>query len=175
MGTGAPPLPSQSAFSRFGAAGSLVLVLSLLTGCAAGSSAVRGREAGAPHTSESVTRLLLEQYREWEGASYRSGGTSKRGVDCSGFVYLTFRDKLGVDLPRTTKQQSRTGRGVGRKGLAAGDLVFFKTGLFKRHVGIYTGGGQFIHASASQGVTRSRLSDSYWSRVFWKARRVLRH
>ncbi len=149
-----------------------LLALFLLGGCAAVKPGVR-EPAGASLTRESVSRLLHEQYRDWEGASYSAGGMSKSGVDCSGFVYLTYREKLGVSLPRTTTQQSRSGRRVGRKKLAPGDLVFFRTGLFKRHVGIYTGEDRFIHASASRGVTRSRLSDTYWSRAFWKARRVL--
>jgi cell wall-associated NlpC family hydrolase len=54
-----------------------------------------------------------------------------------------------------------------------GDLVFFKTGLAKRHVGIYIGKGQFIHASTSRGVTRSRLNSPYWSKHYWKSVRVL--
>lgn len=156
-------------------------VFALLSGCAAGRPADRdpgipsaGRPARpTPLTRESVSRLLLEQFSEWKGTPYREGGLSRGGVDCSGFVYLTFREKLGVDLPRSVKQQLRAGSGIGRKKLASGDLLFFRTGFLKGHVGIYTGSGEFIHASASRGVMKSQLGDAYWARAFRTARRVL--
>ena len=66
------------------------------------------------------------------------------------------------------------GKRIRRSQLRAGDLVFFKTGWAKRHVGIYSGSGRFIHASTSKGVISSQLDSDYWRKHFWQARRVMR-
>lgn len=119
-----------------------------------------------------VKRKLLSQYNEWKGTRYREGGLSKRGVDCSGFVQITFRSRLGVDLPRSTKQQVTIGRPVARNNLRTGDLIFFKTGFFSRHVGMYLGESRFLHASSAKGVTISSLKENYWAGNYWLARRI---
>ena len=93
-------------------------------------------------------------------------------MDCSAFVQITFRSKLGVDLPRTTEELAREGERVDRSELQAGDLVFFKTGFRQRHVGIYMGGKRFLHASTSRGVMTSSLNNVYWKERYWKARRI---
>jgi len=100
------------------------------------------------------------------------GGMSKRGVDCSGFVYLTYRSKFGIDLPRTTDLQSSVGKKIARNNLQAGDLVFFKTGFFRKHVGIYVEDRKFMHASASRGVMVSSLDEEYWADSYWMAKRI---
>jgi cell wall-associated NlpC family hydrolase len=64
------------------------------------------------------------------------------------------------------------GQAINKGQLRAGDLVFFKTGLFTRHVGMYIDSGEFLHASTSNGVTISSLDDSYWRRTYWKAQRI---
>jgi probable lipoprotein NlpC len=99
---------------------------------------------------------------------------SKAGVDCSGFVFLTYRDRLGVELPRTTLHQLKTGSLVEPNELLAGDLVFFLTDGKTRHVGIYLNDDQFVHASKSKGVVVSSLSNNYWRETFWQARRINR-
>ena len=101
------------------------------------------------------------------------GGTSRKGVDCSGLVYQTYRTKFGVAMPRSTEQQSKMGQAVRKEQLKAGDLVFFKTGVFTRHVGMYIDEGDFLHVSSSKGVMISNLDEKYWKRAYWKARRVL--
>lgn len=120
-----------------------------------------------------VKKKLLDQYSEWKGTSYQMGGLSKQGIDCSGFVYATFRAKLGLDMPRSTKMQSKVGVKVSKDQLRIGDLIFFKTGLLDRHVGVYLGDSKFLHASTSKGVTISSLVNSYWSSNYWLSRRVL--
>ena len=121
----------------------------------------------------SVKEKLLSQYNEWKGTRYREGGLSKRGVDCSGFVQITFRSKLGVDVPRLTEQQVKVGQSVARSNLRPGDLIFFKTGFFSRHVGIYVGGTRFLHASSAKGVTISSLKEEYWADSYWLAKRIV--
>lgn len=119
-----------------------------------------------------VKAKLTAQYAEWKGTRYKMGGTSRRGVDCSGFVHLTYRDQLGITIPRSTKLLAKTGKPVTRKNLRIGDLVLFKTGLTVRHVGIYMGDNTFLHASTNEGVTLTSLNQPYWKKRYWKARRV---
>ena len=122
---------------------------------------------------DQVRAALLSQYDEWKNVRYRPGGLSKRGVDCSGFVFLTFNDEFGIRLPRSTTEQVRAGRSISQRELVPGDLVFFKTGKTTRHVGIYIEGRRFLHASTEKGVMISSLDDRYWSRAYWTSIRVL--
>lgn len=119
-----------------------------------------------------VKENLYAQYNEWKNTKYRIGGLSRNGIDCSGFVYVTFKSKLGMVLPRSTEFQVGLGEDIGKSQLRAGDLVFFKTGITVRHVGIYLENGRFLHASTSQGVMVSRLSDNYWKSAYWKGKRL---
>lgn len=121
-----------------------------------------------------VVAQLSEQLRQWYGTPYRYGGLDRAGVDCSGFVYRTFRDRFDLLLPRSTEQQTKVGNKVPRDELMPGDLVFFKTGSGENglHVGIYDTNDQFIHASTSKGVIRSSLNNVYWRKVYWQARRI---
>ena len=117
-----------------------------------------------------IKQHLLQHYEGWRGTPYRYGGGSRQGIDCSGFVQLTFRRVLGIELPRTAAQQAQVGRRIAARQLAAGDLLFFDTG--QRHVGIYLANGKFMHASASRGVTTSSMRSPYWARTFRHSRRV---
>ncbi|KEF35328.1 peptidase [Deinococcus sp. RL] len=110
------------------------------------------------------------------GVPYVYGGTSRSGLDCSGFVLQVFAP-LGVDLPRTSAAQARVGQPVALEDLQAGDLVFFDTvGRGEvTHVGIYLGEGQFVNANSyRKQVTIDRLhGDPYWAPKLLGARRVL--
>lgn len=119
-----------------------------------------------------IKRVLYSQFDEWQGVRYQRGGLSQRGIDCSGFVHLTFKSKFGMHLPRTAIMQSVAGREIGKSDLKAGDLVFFKTGLASKHVGIYLEKNKFLHASEKKGVTISRLDHVYWQSNYWKAVRI---
>lgn len=120
----------------------------------------------------SMIASLKEQQWEWQSVPYRLGGMSKNGVDCSGFVTLTFRKHFNIQLPRTTALQSEVGHRVSQQELRPGDLVFFKTGFNQRHVGIFLEGRSFIHASTSNGVAIASLDDRYWRERYWMARRI---
>jgi probable lipoprotein NlpC len=69
--------------------------------------------------------LLKKHFSKWRGTKYRDGGMSHSGIDCSGFSVVTYRDLFGIKLPRTTTKQAEKGRAVSKRGLRAGDLVFF--------------------------------------------------
>ena len=120
---------------------------------------------------------VLADAKTWLGTPYRYGAMSRGATDCSGFVGQVYR-KHGVRLPRTSTEQSHVGAQVSRGELKEGDLVFFRTRGSGRvsHVGIYVGGGRFIHASSGGGqVQISSLGESYYSRRFAGARRVAKH
>jgi len=159
----------------------LIPLMMLFSGCA---PQIRQNDLTTSHAAPSAesslndTRLIAEKlyahYEEWKGVRYRFGGLNKSGIDCSGFVYVTFRSKFGVKLPRTTALQLKLGEAVKRSELKSGDLLFFKTSPRVRHVGIYLEKGTFLHASKKRGVMISRLSNVYWKARYWKARRVKR-
>ena len=119
-----------------------------------------------------IEKILNQQYEDWRRVRHRMGGLSKNGIDCSGLVYITYREKFGINLPRSTEYLSEAGNPVKKSQLKAGDMVFFKTGLFKRHVGMYIDKGEFLHVSSSKGVMVSNLDQAYWKDAYWQARRV---
>ncbi len=149
----------------------IFILIMLLAGC---SSHRAPPPNGRLSDSITVIAQLNEQLNHWRGTPYRYGGLSRGGVDCSGFVYLTFRDRFAMQLPRSTIDQTDIGTRIDKSDLLPGDLVFFKTGSGENglHVGIYDTDNTFIHASTSQGVIRSSLDNVYWRKVFWQARRI---
>lgn len=142
-----------------------LLVLTILSGCSTTPERTR------PSADPIVQQSLLAHLRYWEGTPYALGGNSKRGIDCSAYTQRVYADVLGVDIPRTTRSQSSLGNHINPGQLRMGDLVFFRTGLRTRHVGVYMGDGTFIHASTSEGVKRSNLDDRYWRKHYSGARR----
>ena len=163
----------------------LVSLTAILTACSSSDDVhVSGpikAKAGIYRTNQAnlgdpimVIANLSEHQQEWKGTRYRLGGTSKSGVDCSGFMQITFRDLFGIDLPRTTTEQANEGTRVSKSEIKTGDLVFFKTGRGPngKHVGVYVKNGQFLHASTKGGVIYSDLDSPYWTKTFWQARRL---
>lgn len=94
-----------------------------------------------------------------KGVPYRLGGNNYNGIDCSAFVQVAYRDVLNIHLPRTTLAQVSIGNELSYEQVQVGDLAFFKTSRKVRHVGVYIGNKQFMHASTSKGVIISRLDN----------------
>lgn len=118
-------------------------------------------------------QLLVKVAQGFIGAPYRLGGSTVRGIDCSGFVKKIY-DIFNVMLPRTAREQSGVGQYVSRNELEEGDLVFFHTRRAIGHVGIYIGNGQFVHASSGRDrmVRVSSLNEPYYSTHYVKAVRL---
>lgn len=124
---------------------------------------------------EGKMKTLLQSAMALIGTPYRWGGTSPdSGFDCSGLVGYVFRNALGIELPRVSREMAKRGRLIDdRDALAEGDLVFFGKRGRVDHVGIYVGGGQFVHAPRTgKDVMVSRMDTGYWSNKFMSARRV---
>lgn len=130
-----------------------------------------------PHADNppSTKTQLRAEISKWQGTPHKLGGSSRRGVDCSGFVQHLYRAVYHRSIPRSTALQVQSGRPVALNQLSPGDLVFFKPPYKVRHVGIYLGEGQFAHASTSKGVMISNLSETYWRKCYWTARRYLQN
>jgi cell wall-associated NlpC family hydrolase len=124
--------------------------------------------------SKKQERVLLTA-RSLMGAPYRYGGATPKGFDCSGYVNYVFRKAVGAKLPRMSRDLARSGSAVKIADLRPADIVYFKIRNQKSlHVGIYIGGGKFIHAPSSNGrVNIQDLNIDYWSRYYRGARRVL--
>ncbi len=114
----------------------------------------------------------------FSGTKYKWGGNTKKGIDCSGLLYVSFREH-DVQLPRVSYHMAEEGRRVKLKNVEKGDLIFFRIKKGKRinHVGMVVAIEddeiKFIHASSSRGVIVSSLREGYWNSAFVKATRVL--
>lgn len=109
------------------------------------------------------------------GVKYKFGGNDpSKALDCSALI-LRIAEIAGQKvLPRTAKMMASSTKPVGKDEIRHGDLLFFNTrGDAHSHVGMYLGGGRFVHASSTKGkVTYSQLSNSYFRKRFTGARRI---
>ncbi|MGH8430932.1 MAG: C40 family peptidase, partial [Solimonas sp.] len=106
------------------------------------------------------------------GTHYKFGSKSSTAVDCSSLMQLIYHG-VGLDLPRTTREQIRLGEPVHMSELRKGDLLFYRWRARGLHVAIYMDNGYILHASPSKGkVVMTQLNPS-WRRRLVAARRVL--
>ena len=127
--------------------------------------------AAASALGEQVV-ALAEQYL---GTPYVLGGNGPSSFDCSGFTKYIYA-QFGYTLNRTATDQLQNGVSVSRSELQPGDLVFFKYNTSKpvSHVGIYIGGGEFIHASTNRYVVQiDQMNSGHYDNVYVYARRIL--
>ncbi|KSA13352.1 C40 family peptidase [Maribacter dokdonensis] len=122
---------------------------------------------------------IINTALSFAGTRYKFGGTTKKGMDCSGLLYVSFGEH-DVQLPRTSFHMAEEGHRIAVKNIEKGDLLFFKTTRGSKrinHVGMVVGTDNdeitFIHASTSRGVTVSSLRDGFWNQAFVKATRIL--
>ena len=109
------------------------------------------------------------------GTPYRFGGTTPAGFDCTGYIAYVFRNAAGMDLPRRSVDQVRSGEAITPIAMQPGDLVYFRIEREKSLlVGIYLGEGRFIHAPSTNGAVNTQsLGVTYWRTRFLGARRML--
>jgi probable lipoprotein NlpC len=124
--------------------------------------------------AHSADKSLIETVTEWLGTPYRSGGSTQRGTDCSGFVMRAYQQAYGVTLVHSSGALFQRTERVKRDAMREGDLVFFRRSRRSPiyHVGIYLRDGKFVHSESHQGVMVSSLNEGYWGRNFCGAGRV---
>jgi len=165
--------PQHLQFTRL--AGILFLTLLLFsTGCAPKvviQSPVTAPPVELAVPKPTVTDILQAQFQAWKGVPHRLGGSSRQGVDCSGLMQVVFREAFQMELPRTSREQSRLGQKVDAREMRPGDLVYFidKAG---DHIGVVVQNRVFLHTSTTQGVMLSEL-DAYWWPRLRRVQRVL--
>ena len=135
----------------------------------------RRDRTSAVAASSGLGQQVVDYAKQYLGTPYVYGGNGPNSFDCSGYTSYVYRH-FGYTLNRTASGQLSNGVSVSKSELQPGDLVFFKDGGSKpvSHVGIYIGGGQFIHASTSTYEVRiNDLTSGYYNNVYVYARRIL--
>lgn len=132
-----------------------------------------------PKSNASKADNIINTALTFSGVRYKYGGTTRKGMDCSGLLYVSFSEH-DVELPRTSSRMAERGKRIRVKDIEKGDLLFFKTTRGSKrinHVGMVVTVEEdeikFIHASTSRGVTISSLRDGFWNQAFVKATRIL--
>lgn len=121
-------------------------------------------------------QAIIQTAKHQLGVRYRRGGDRPEiGFDCSGFVSWVLAQN-GIDMGRSSPEQMKNGTKIARHELSPGDLVFFTSDRKRKrvaHVGIYLGGGEFIHAASNNHrIQVNDLSEDYWARHYFGARRI---
>lgn len=122
--------------------------------------------------SSATTDQIIATGKQFLGVPYQFGAKSGRtdAFDCSSFTQYVYGQN-GVQLPRSSREQSTTGTFVPRNQLQKGDLVFFYSPV--HHVAIYMGDGKLLHTYGKGGVTITDLNSGWWNSHYASARRVL--
>lgn len=124
-------------------------------------------------------QLVLNYARTYIGTPHRYGGHSKKGIDCSGLVFLSF-ESIDIKIPRSSADMAEIGSSIALADVQPGDIVLFTYpgGTRISHSGIVsTVNGpddiQFIHTSSSKGVIEESMLSKYWAGNYVMARRVI--
>lgn len=114
---------------------------------AKGPGAESSDEVSSPEVTSATRNAIVAYARQFLGNPYVYGGTSlTNGADCSGFVMSVYAH-FGITTGRSSRDQAARGRTIDVSAVQPGDLLFYASGNYINHVGIYVGGGQIIHAS----------------------------
>ena len=133
------------------------------------------KRLGFPIAAKDPNMKLYVEASNWIGVPYKSGGTTKKGADCSGVTQQIYKTVYKKTLHRRSADMATHDVSNVSKGkLAPGDLVFFATSKKNtiNHVGIYLKSNYFIHASSKKGVMVSNLNEDYFKKTYKKGGRV---
>jgi cell wall-associated NlpC family hydrolase len=150
------------------------VIFLLTTSCSSSKSATSYRGKKVSKADKVVANAL-----SFKGTKYKFGGTTRRGMDCSGVIFVAYQ-KENIQLPRVSRDMAKKGKKTSLKRVKKGDLLFFRTNKRRRrinHVGLVIsvkkGHIRFVHSTTSRGVIVSSLSEKYWKNAFVKATKVL--
>lgn len=126
-------------------------------------------------------QIVAKEAKAYMGVKYLYGGTTRKGIDCSGLIGNAYQ-KIGIQLPRSSKEMAFAGNEIRKSDLEKGDLVFFDDnpgGRMISHVGMVTevkssSSILFIHSTTQKGVMEDDLFSNYWSQRFIKAVRAIK-
>jgi cell wall-associated NlpC family hydrolase len=164
-----------------------LLLLSLLTLFLTSCGSSKRVSSSSKNKTEKVSKSsagkkatkIVAHAQKFKGTKYKFGGTDKRGMDCSGLVYVSYKSE-NIALPRVSREMATRGKKISKNQAKKGDLVFFRTNKNSRninHVGLVVenkkGVLEFIHSSSSKGVIVSKLTNPYWKGAFVEVRRII--
>ena len=152
----------------------MVVFSVLMSSCSSSKTVVKNKKKPTSKVDRIVANAL-----KYKGVRYKFGGTTKKGMDCSGVIYVAYGSQ-NVQLPRVSRDMAKRGKKVTLSKVKKGDLLFFRTNKTRRrinHVGLVVsnkkGQIRFVHATSSRGVIVSSLSERYWKKAFVKATKIL--
>ncbi len=132
----------------------------------------QGAENSKPVNPANQTSSWEKAAAPWLGTPYLYSGSTKKGIDCSGFVMQMYKQVRQISLPHNAAKIYEKSEKISKSSLREGDLVFFGGFWSVDHVGIYLEGNRFVHASSSKGVVITPLNNSYWKKRFKGAGRI---
>jgi len=160
----------------------LILFSAFLVSCGSSrktTSSSKSSSSSSKKVSNKKSEAVVKYAKTFEGTRYKFGGTTKKGMDCSGLVYTSYK-KEGIEMPRISRDMATKGKRISLGKATKGDLVFFKTNKNKNtinHVGLVVENNHgeifFIHSTSSLGVIISSLEERYWKNAFVEVRRIL--
>ena len=138
-------------------------------------SSTSSSSSSSSSSSNSKVEKVISTAKSKLGCKYVWGAQGPNTFDCSGLMVYCFKNAAGINLPRTSKEQSNYGTKVSKSNLQTGDLVFFNTsGKGVSHVGLYIGDGNMLHSPRSGDVVKIvSINTSYYNSRFVTGRRVL--
>jgi len=140
---------------------------------------ISGDYPRAPGATPAAARQkVIDAAKKYIGTPYLYAGITVNGLDCSGFIYVSYNDALGVSIPRSASGIHSWAETIPLAKAQPGDLLFFRTGNTNAitHVGLYLGDRQFLHAASAgskTGVIYSSLDEQYYVNTYASAGRAL--
>lgn len=114
-----------------------------------------------------ANRKLYSFIDEWYGADYKYGEKTKKGIDCSGFTTILYKEVFGKEVIGSSASIYNQCSTISKEKLREGDLVFFKIDAKEiSHVGIYLQNNKFVHATTKAGVMIDDLNEEYYRKYF---------
>ena len=114
-----------------------------------------------------ANKKLYSFIEDWYGTKYEYGGTTKKGIDCSGFASILYKEIFEKEITGSSASIYKQCKQISKNELAEGDLVFFKIDSKDiSHIGVYLQNNKFVHATTKQGVMIDDLNEEYYKKYF---------